>query len=327
MDKPFLTFKEQIERLEEKGISCDTTEEKKMLIKKGYFNLVNGYKKPFISGKLDNGTHIYYSGTSIRKIGQVFRFDRRLSNILLKNITYVEEELRNITAYFFDLYNHTDQGSWRKIDGYDSKANKEAVIKLINDINTEVIAAKNSNNNYINHYANKDCEIPTWVMIKVIKMTTFSRFLELSDKNVKIAICMLYDMEFDSNNNDYKIMFSALNWIRKARNACAHNERIIFIEDENHAVITKYHKNLTTAYKQRNRKKQVIDLLIFLKYFNNKKDFNKLVKAIEIELNQMKEVIGDIVFEKIRVGLGIRNVEHLQVISSEPKIIDYTKLL
>lgn len=51
MSKPFLTFTGQVERLKEKEISCETIEGKKILIKKRYFNLINGYKMPFISNK------------------------------------------------------------------------------------------------------------------------------------------------------------------------------------------------------------------------------------------------------------------------------------
>lgn len=327
MSKPFLTIREQIDRLSEKHISCETTDEKKMLIKKGYFNLINGYKMPFISHKLPNGNHVYHDGTSVKKIGQVFKFDRRLSNILLKNLTHVEEEIRNVTAYFFDLYNKNSNESWCNVSCYDERSDEKTILKLIDEIKNEIKAAQKSNNAYIKHYANKDFEIPTWVMIKVLKMTTFTKFLELSNKKVKIAICELYDIEHNATNNEFKILLSALNWIRKTRNACAHNERIIFIQDDNYSVITKYHTILSNAYKKRTRKKQLIDLLIFLKYFNTKKDYNKLINLISIELQQMKQVIGDVVYEKIRVGLGIRNVDHLQVISSKAKTIDYTKLL
>lgn len=120
---------------------------------------------------------------------------------------------------------------------------------------------------------------------------------------------------------------SAINWIRKARNACAHNERIIFLSDDNPALITKYHKLLSIAYQKRNRSKQVVDLLIFLKYFNTTQDYKKLVKVIITELDQIKSVVESPVYEKIRVGLGIRQLEHIQLIVNEPKKIRYSKLI
>ena len=51
ISKPFLNYKAQIRRLNDKGISCNLPEEKRILIRKGYFNLINGYKKPFVINK------------------------------------------------------------------------------------------------------------------------------------------------------------------------------------------------------------------------------------------------------------------------------------
>lgn len=79
--KPFLTYQEQIERLKEKGISCTKPNEKKYLIRKGYFNLVNGYKKPFVVKRDINGDHHYIEGTTIEKLYKVMKFDRRLSGM------------------------------------------------------------------------------------------------------------------------------------------------------------------------------------------------------------------------------------------------------
>jgi abortive infection bacteriophage resistance protein len=164
-------------------------------------------------------------------------------------------------------------------------------------------------------------------MIKVIKMTTFTKFIELSKQIVKKSLCDLYDLEYSETSNDFKVLMSALNWIRKSRNACAHNERIIFLTDNNPAIVTRYHKLLTNAYRQRARSKQMIDLLIFLKYFNTQKDYESLIRSIQNELNQISKVVDPIVFEKIRVSLGLRQIEHMIILSSEPKQLDYARLI
>jgi abortive infection bacteriophage resistance protein len=260
-------------------------------------------------------------------INNVFRFDRRLSALLLKNITHVEEELRNLTAYFFDLNNRIHTERWCDIEGYDPKIDVNKISKLIEAINLEIQTAKESNNPYIKHYIQKESQIPTWIMIKVIKMTTFTKFIEYLKREVKRQLCDFYQIEHNESVNDFKILFSALNWIRKSRNACAHNERIIFLSDDNPAVITKYHHLLSNAYRQRNRSKQVVDLLIFLKYFNIRNDYKKLIRTILTELNQIKQVIESEVFEKIRVGLGIRHIQHMDIIVNDPKEIDYISLI
>jgi len=115
--------------------------------------------------------------------------------------------------------------------------------------------------------------------------------------------------------------------MRRTRNACAHNERIIFLEDSSRIVLTKYHMILTTAYKNRIRNKQVIDLIIFLKYFNTKIEFKKLINFFDSELEQIAHVVDSKVYESIRASLGIRNMEHLQILKNSEKSINYLKLL
>lgn len=50
-DKDFLTYNQQMKHLRcDKNISCKGTEDKTILCRSGYFNLVNGYKNPFVCG-------------------------------------------------------------------------------------------------------------------------------------------------------------------------------------------------------------------------------------------------------------------------------------
>ena len=65
-DKFFLTYNQQMRKLRnDKHILCAGSSHKKILIRAGYFNIVNGYKAPFISGKDAFGNHTYISDTSI----------------------------------------------------------------------------------------------------------------------------------------------------------------------------------------------------------------------------------------------------------------------
>lgn len=49
-DKFFLTYNQQMRKLRnDKNIICNGSLDKKILVRAGYFNIVNGYKNPFIS--------------------------------------------------------------------------------------------------------------------------------------------------------------------------------------------------------------------------------------------------------------------------------------
>ena len=324
-NKPFLNYDQQLDRLREKGISCHKPNEKKYLIRKGYFNLVNGYKMPFITGVKGNDEHQYIEGTSIEKLYKVLKFDRRLSGMLLKNITHIEEELRTICSHKFDSLNLGECRNWDDVNSYDARVSIEKRNRLIAKINNEINIAKENGNDYISHYQNKYEVIPTWVMTKVIKFTTFISMIELSKKELRVHICNLYGIEHKSRNNDFKYLFASLNWMRKTRNACAHNERIIFLKDSSKVAITQYHKQLTFAYNTR-RNKQIVDLLLYLKYFNTQQEYNKLINFVIKELKDMEMVVGSYSYNRIRSSLGIRDIGHLRLIQKLEKKIPYLNL-
>ena len=59
-DKLFLTYNQQMRKLRnDKHIDCTGSNNKKILIRAGYFNIVNGYKTPFVSGQDSLGNHSY----------------------------------------------------------------------------------------------------------------------------------------------------------------------------------------------------------------------------------------------------------------------------
>ena len=102
----------------DKHIICSGSSHKKVLIRSGYFNIVNGYKTPFVSGLDALGNHIYISNTSINQLYAVKLFDEQLRSFLLKYITQVEEEIRTLTGYKFDECNDNGNIPWYDINAY-----------------------------------------------------------------------------------------------------------------------------------------------------------------------------------------------------------------
>ena len=78
-DKIFLTYNQQMRKLRnDKKIDCTGSKHKSILVREGYFNIINGYKAPFVSGKDDKGNKIYLPGTSIEQLYNVKQFDDEL---------------------------------------------------------------------------------------------------------------------------------------------------------------------------------------------------------------------------------------------------------
>ena len=71
-----------------------------------------------------------------------------------------------------------------------------------------------------------------------------------------------------------ELLISMLHWMRKIRNACAHNERIYGVTRDNGRVNQPYIAFLSNPkIHTRHRSQKIIDIIIYLKYFLNDTDY------------------------------------------------------
>lgn len=181
-DKEFLTYNQQMKKLrDKKKIDCGNTKDKTTLVRMGYFNLVNGYKEPFICGKDNNGNHIYIANTSLKALYALKKFDDDLRMLLLKYITQIEEEVRTLTGYKFDQCNDNGKTPW-----YDAKAYSDdsKLQNKMNAISSAYSELNRSRSEYVRFYMNNHETIPTWIMIKVVNFSTFIDVLSNSKNGV-----------------------------------------------------------------------------------------------------------------------------------------------
>ena len=170
-DKLFLTYNQQMKKLRnDKNIECSGSSHKKILVRAGYFNIVNGYKSPFVSGKDVNGNHIYIKGTSIDQLLAVKSFDEKLRSFLLKYITQVEEEVRTLTGYKFDECNDSGKIPWYDTESYFPNKSLQDKMNVISNAYNELSKSKLD---YVDFYMKNHEQIPTWIMIKVVNFSTF----------------------------------------------------------------------------------------------------------------------------------------------------------
>lgn len=322
MDKDFLTYNQQMKHLRnDKHISCKGTTDKKVLCRYGYFNLVNGYKDPFVTGRDSNGNHKYYSGTNIQHLNAVKDFDDTLRMFLLKFIVRAEEEVRTFSAYKFDEINQRGKISWFEVNAFDPEAEIKKVIALISKAYTEI---SKSQADYVRFYMDQHKVIPTWILVKVINFSTFIDFVDNSKPKVKNAICKLYSIKDGRGYYDYRLLIGSLHWMRQVRNSCAHNERIYTLSRKNKRIAGTYFKRLPESY-QRDRTQTIFDLLIYLKYYLSKEDYIELINGVDRMMRELQATIPDSAFEYVRSKMGIKDLSHFSTLLSDAKEIEYNK--
>lgn len=328
-DKLFLTYNQQMKKLRnDKNIDCTGSMHKKILVRAGYFNIVNGYKAPFVSDLDSNGNHIYISGTSISQLQAVKQFDDQLRSFLLKYITQVEEETRTLTGYKFDECNENGKIPWYDTNAYSPNKSLQQKMSVISKAYNEL---SRSQLDYVKFYMDNHKQIPTWIMIKVINFSTFIDIIQYSKTDVSHSLCHLYGLEDEMGRANVKLLIGSLHWMRKVRNACAHNERVYCLERKNNQkatpgrILEKYFSLLSPGY-SRNLDQKLFDLIIYFKYYLPKNEYKQFVTDFKNMLNNLASKIHPHAFEYVRAQIGIRNISDLDMLINFPKDdIEYNK--
>lgn len=322
--KVFLTYDNQIDKLNnEKKIACNGESHKNILVKSGYFNLINGYKKPFTNGKNENDQHVYLPDTTVDSIYNLKVFDDTLRMLVLNYVTQIEVEIRALFAYKFDEINDNDTIHWFNIEAYNNVSVTNN-FKVIANIHQQLL---NSKSDYIKFYFDKNRYIPTWIVAKVINFSTFIDFIEVSKDEVITDICDLYDMNIGENTFEKRkrLLIGSLNWLRKVRNKCAHNERIFDVKQTNSRIYENYISQLSRGY-QRDSNKTLFDLFVYFKYYLNEDEYNTFITEITSLLNTLRDKINSEAFKRVRANLGIKRLEDLNTLASlSKKEIIYSK--
>lgn len=329
-DKYFLTYNQQMRKLRnDKKIICSGSNHKRILIRAGYFNIINGYKSPFVCGTDNDGNHIYISNTSVDQMYYVKQFDDELRSFLLRYITQVEEEVRTLTGYQFDKCNDDGKIAWYDTNAYNPKHSLQNKMSTISSAYSEL---SKSHLDYVKFYMENHKQIPTWIMLKVVNFSTFISVLQYSKTDVTHSICQLYGMLDINNLPNVKLLIGSLHWMRKIRNSCAHNERIYCLcrdRDKFHRnsgrINEQYICSLRPAYK-RDTCQRIFDLIVYFKYYLPNSEYKTFISKLYDMLSELQQHIQPNAFEYVRGKMGIRNLNDLNILKDMPKDdIDYNK--
>lgn len=328
-DKLFLTYNQQMRKLRnDKNIICTGSSHKKILVRAGYFNIVNGYKNPFVSGQDEKGNHHYISGTSIDQLQAVKQFDENLRSFLLRYITQVEEETRTLAGYKFDECNDNGNIPWYSTDAYSPNKSLQEKMSVISKAYSEL---SKSQLNYVNFYMTNHKQIPTWIMFKVVNFSTFIDLVRYSKMDVSHSLCHLYGLENKDGHANVKLLIGSLHWMRKIRNSCAHNERVYCLtrrdERRNNTgrIIEKYFRMLSSGY-TRNLEQKIFDLIVYFKYFLPQNEYKQFISELKFMLMNLRSKIHPHAFDHVRGQMGIRDLADLDTLLNFPKDkIEYNK--
>lgn len=229
--KTFHDLDEQINKLKSRKMIINEEDKeitKKILLAENYYNVINGYKSPFLIKNINE--EMYIENCTFNEVYSLFRFDRELRNLLLKFLLIFETNIKSSIAYHFSEKN-TGQYAYLNMDSYIKDDNKlQNVLTVISDLSNEIrrqITKKGSNS--VKHYTKNHANVPLWVLVNYLTIGKVSKFYEVLSVDVRNKIAAQFSMEHKKNyESSEKIDSSELQEILKIvnffRNVCAHEE-------------------------------------------------------------------------------------------------------
>lgn len=225
----FKSYNQLLNHLRNKGLIVPTNgTPKRILEKKNYYCIINGYKSLFI----DNQTKMYHKGTTFNDIYNLFLFDRKLKNITLELLFELENTMKSLISYKFSEYTKKDgPGAYLLFNKYNPQKIDETSA-LVHQLYSYL---KSSKEEYIKHYLkNKNETPPLWVLINKFTFGDLSRFYICMNENIKLNICKQIakdrNREYKNDAKHMGINEHELSTLLKVgcdfRNICAHDGRL-----------------------------------------------------------------------------------------------------
>jgi len=299
MAKPFLTYQQQIEKLQnEKGLIIqDTAYAEDMLKRNSYFALITGYKHLF----KNKTTKKYKDGTKFEDLVALYEFDRGLRELFLSSLCQVERHIRSLISYYFSEKYGEDQREYLDKIHYQYTGSNAARVDRLIDKLTKIIHDPDSQYEYINHYVSRNHNVPLWVLLNTVTFGTLSKMYMLLPQNLQIKI----SANFQGVNESQ--LASILSILSKFRNVCAHNERLFSYRVKASIPDLLLHQKLNipkTGTQYSYGKSDLFSVVIALRYLLPKEDFLLFKKALVLLIEGFKRNTTAIQEKELLTAMG-----------------------
>lgn len=222
MDKPFLTFDEQIEKLKNDYslIIDDYAFAREAISSLSYYDLINGYQSIYmVHGK-------YEEGTTIEQLTATHIFNKNIQGVLLKYCTFVENSFKNLLSHVIAEQYTEHQNGYLYIGNYERKRYNNQRKKLKNLLRKLSNYCLTCDNTPTKYYRENKNHIPPWILFRNISFsdtTDLFYFLKRNEKEMLFTYLYFFNNDILDYPDKVIIMLDSLNLVRKFRNKIAHN--------------------------------------------------------------------------------------------------------
>lgn len=316
MDKVYLSTNDQIHRLLSRGMVITNAVKAKHIIEmENYYNLINGYKQPFLDPAYTGSDESYLPGTKFEEVYALYLFDRELRNIFIRYILEIENNVKSTLAHDFSgKYGHDN---YLKITNFDTSVKKWEkktnaqkigdVSSLIASLQHEVARQLSKNNQMISHYMLEYGYVPLWVLVNTLSLGTISIFYSYLKQKDQNDIGRQFLLKPEEMN-------SFLQVLTIYRNACAHDERLFNLKalrnnmQPNRIRTLPIHGKLKIPTDTGNNplygKNDLFAIVIIFKTMLSKRAFSKFFMSLKKLMDELESNLCTISLQAIEKEMG-----------------------
>lgn len=225
----YLSIDKQIEKLKSQHLNFeDENRAKTLLMTHGYYNIIHGYREPYIFIN-DNGKKQYLDGVTFEQIYNLFVFDLTIRDSIMISMIDMEDHLKAIvsdiigSSFGIDYQQYLDRNNYRDKYVSNPKFSRNEILYTLTK------SAMYSKKEPIKHYREKYNNVPPWILFKDTYFATLVNLIRCFKKSERdILVKRLYGNKITSENIDsYKdFMSDTLFMCLDYRNRTAHGGRI-----------------------------------------------------------------------------------------------------
>lgn len=299
--KPFQSIEQQIDILKNNRNLKFNNElkAKEILSKMNYYNIINGYKKPFLKKDL-NGKILspeqFLENCTFEELFSLYELDRDLKRKIFEYLLLFERTLKTYIAYNFSENHPKEEFPYLNLNNYSKeKKDQSFVFSIITTLSQKLNSRKKADS--INHYMNNHDCLPLWVLINELTLGNVSYMYCALKESLKNKIAKEFSLAYKKNyNSKENINFIVLKDIIKIcifyRNICAHDNIMLLFKMHNKINTSSISKILTLHDEKTNPKNHInfegenlYDLICTLKLVLEKDIFDKLINDLETIFN------------------------------------------
>lgn len=244
MFKQFLSIEEQVALLEDRGVATDEATPH-ILLREGYYAVVNGYGKAFldeVASQAAQGDR-FVAGTTFHDIYQLFLCDRELRSVTFRALMCVEATLRSVLAHTFTEHHkkpasYLRRGCFCTAGEYlgERDRHERDLTWLINTLERTANGIQDDaeggsyDDQRIAWYRSRYDEVPLWVLFSDLTFGNLRYFFALMRRSEQRVVCArLHEVcgpTMHGQPLSPKGLLDDLEALGDLRNDCAHEARV-----------------------------------------------------------------------------------------------------